>query len=85
MIEYSKINCGSQPKGSWNTVKIPKKCSNIHRYFIKTHGITGKYVSSYIKIITTTYDTVYDRVSGTCMIIQSLPYMYDHTMLDRLS
>ena len=23
--------------------KIPKNCSNIHRYFIKNHGITGNY------------------------------------------
>ena len=23
--------------------KIPQNCSNIHRYFMKTHGITGKY------------------------------------------
>ena len=28
---------------------------------------------------------MYDRVSGKRMIIQSPSYMYDHTMLDRVS
>ena len=32
-----------------------------------------------------TNDNVYDRVSGTGVIIQSPSYMYDHTMLDRVS
>ena len=32
-----------EPLDEWNTEKIPKNYENIHRYFIKTHGITGKY------------------------------------------
>ena len=31
-----------------NTEKIPKNCSNIHWYFIKTYGITGKYYIGWV-------------------------------------
>ena len=63
---YTKEACGIQKK-------IPKNCSNIHRYFIKTHGIT---VLSYNYLIFSHHNACNRQLTGLKRYVFICMYAY---------